>query len=361
MRREEALLVELQNLYSSFGYRHYRMASYEAYDFYMEHRQFLADEEILTFTDTDGRLMALKPDITLSMIKQRKPDGNPVEKLYYLETVYRPSKAFGGFREILQMGLEWLGPLGDYGVGEVTALAVASLECMSLDFILDLSMTGFLEGLVKELELTEEEIWKLGQLLAERNFPAVEEHLKEKDPVLCRRFLDVARLYGPVDEVMAKLKPLLVGEQMECTYEQVTRLVNFLKAEKLDRSVRLDLSLYSVSGYYHGLMMKGYIQGVADVVLAGGRYDTLLHRMGKRGGAMGFALYLNALEDLEKERIPDADVLVLYHERTPVELVWQKVMELRREKKTVCARSTPPLTEMFGTIVDLRGERDGAD
>lgn len=41
------------------------MSKFEEYDFYAENRSFLHSEAILTFTGLDGKLLALKPDVTL--------------------------------------------------------------------------------------------------------------------------------------------------------------------------------------------------------------------------------------------------------------------------------------------------------
>ena len=68
----ERAVYALRTLYLSFGYRRYKVSKFEEYDLYAENKSFLSDKSILTFTDTDGRLMALKPDITLSIIKNTK-------------------------------------------------------------------------------------------------------------------------------------------------------------------------------------------------------------------------------------------------------------------------------------------------
>ena len=87
--------LRLRKLYSDSGYRRYRMARFEPYDFYAAHRSFIGGR-ILTFADTDGRLMALKPDVTLSIIKNYRGGE---ERLSYTEKVYRDTGSSGEFRE----------------------------------------------------------------------------------------------------------------------------------------------------------------------------------------------------------------------------------------------------------------------
>ena len=103
--------LRLRELYRSRGYLPYRMSKFEPYDLYLRNKSFLVSENILTFTDTDGRLMALKPDVTLSIVKNAQPPSSGLEKVYYHENVYRTTSAGLGFREIMQTGLECIGDL----------------------------------------------------------------------------------------------------------------------------------------------------------------------------------------------------------------------------------------------------------
>ena len=104
----ERAVYALRTLYLSFGYRRYKVSKFEEYDLYAENKSFLSDKSILTFTDTDGRLMALKPDITLSIIKNTK-DSSGMQKVFYNECVYRAGGS--GFKEIMQTGLECIGDI----------------------------------------------------------------------------------------------------------------------------------------------------------------------------------------------------------------------------------------------------------
>ena len=84
----EKAMFDLRSLYESYGYRQFRMSKFEEYDFYAQNRNFITGSSILTFTDTNGHLMALKPDITLSIIKGSKIGAN-FDKVYYNESVCR--------------------------------------------------------------------------------------------------------------------------------------------------------------------------------------------------------------------------------------------------------------------------------
>ena len=105
---EKAIFL-LRKLFKDYGYEQYKVSKFEEYDLYMKNKSFLVSENVLTFTDTNGKLMALKPDVTLSIIKNTK-DDEPLKKVYYNEVVYRPNDE-NGFREINQTGLECIGDI----------------------------------------------------------------------------------------------------------------------------------------------------------------------------------------------------------------------------------------------------------
>ena len=88
MRPAEAFSNSLRRLYREFGYETYKVSRFEEYDLYMRNRNFLKDDRLLTFTDLTGQLMALKPDVTLSVVRSVRDEDTPV-KVCYAESVPR--------------------------------------------------------------------------------------------------------------------------------------------------------------------------------------------------------------------------------------------------------------------------------
>ena len=100
-KRDERALYELRSLYRRYGYAQYKMSKFEEYDLYVRNKSFLLSDHVITFTDTDGKLMALKPDVTLSIVKNSKDRADGVRKVYYNENVYRVPKGEISFRDQL--------------------------------------------------------------------------------------------------------------------------------------------------------------------------------------------------------------------------------------------------------------------
>ena len=76
LKNDEKAIFKLRTIYQKYGYTQYKMSKFEEYDLYVRNKKFLVSDNIITFTDTDGKLMALKPDVTLSIIKNTKDEKN---------------------------------------------------------------------------------------------------------------------------------------------------------------------------------------------------------------------------------------------------------------------------------------------
>ena len=145
LKNEEKAMMRLRGLYGRYGYAQYKMSKFEEYDLYVRNKSFLASDQIITFNDTSGKLMALKPDVTLSIVKNTKDCGVSLCKYFYNENVYRLSHTTGEFKERLQVGLECIGSIDLYSMSEVIALAEKSLETISSRYVLDISPYGLSE------------------------------------------------------------------------------------------------------------------------------------------------------------------------------------------------------------------------
>lgn len=112
LQPKERASFGLRALYEAAGCRKYHMGQFEEYALYQENQSFLPSRQVITFTDLDGRLLALKPDVTLSIAKSAQPAPGETKRFYYSENVYRPAAESHTFKEIAQMGVEFIGRAG---------------------------------------------------------------------------------------------------------------------------------------------------------------------------------------------------------------------------------------------------------
>ncbi|MDD3920176.1 MAG: ATP phosphoribosyltransferase regulatory subunit, partial [Eubacteriales bacterium] len=152
-RKSEQLSLELSKLYEQYGYHKFYMNKLEEYAFYMDNLNFLQSREIIVFSDLNGKLMALKPDITLSIVKNTKAEQSSLDKLYYTENVFRAAKNAREYRELRQMGLECIGNVTPYAITEALTLAAKSLAVIDPEYTLCISHLGVVSGLLSSLSV----------------------------------------------------------------------------------------------------------------------------------------------------------------------------------------------------------------
>ena len=293
---EEKASLTLRALYAGSGYKPYKMSKFEPYDLYAANKDFLSGEHIITFTDISGRLMALKPDVTLSIIKNTEIKPGEVKKLYYNETVYRVPKGAPGFRELTQVGLECFGETTAENVSEVLKLACESLKAIAPQYVLDLSHFGLISDVIKASGLSGAAAEAVITCLNEKNahglLSVCEENGVEGENR--SRLQTLLRVYGAPEKALPRLEDVF-GENPYL--HELYAVVNAVGSDNL----RIDFSVPANSKYYNGIVFKGYVKGLPDYVLSGGRYDHLMKRLKKNCRALGFAVYLDALQQLKGE------------------------------------------------------------
>ncbi len=302
LQPKERVSLALRALYEGAGCRQYRMSRFEEYGLYQENRSFLSAEQVITFTDLDGRLLALKPDVTLSIAKSAKPAAGQTLQFYYNENVYRPSAESHTFQEISQMGLEFLGEVDGGKTQQLLTLALGSLRVMQGDFILEISHMGYLFGLFDAIGVAPAYRGKLLALLRRKNAHDLKAQatalgVTAKGLALLDALLGCA---GAYQTAMQQAAALCQNDAMRAALAELEALAPCFGAAA--GNIRLDFSLAGEMEYYNGLVFQGYISGLPRPVLKGGRYDLLMQKFHAGAHAVGFAVYLD-----EINRLSDSD------------------------------------------------------
>ena len=357
LKPDERAMLSLRSLYRGYGYLPFKMSKFEEYDLYVGNKDFLVSDRVITFNDTDGRLLALKPDVTLSIIKNTTDEPGVKQKVYYNENVYRISGMTGQFKEIMQMGLEAIGDIDVTDIFEVVYLAAKSLSELSSDFVLDVSHMGILSAFLSEA--SENEVFKkeVTELISNKNAHEI--------VAVCRKYgvteeaaeklVALVNIYGDAKSVIDKLSPLCTGVSAAKALSELKVLSFLLGKTEFADNIRFDFSVVHNMTYYDGIVFSGFLSGLCEAVLSGGEYGRLLRGMGRGSRAIGFALYLDLLAELyATERGYDADVLLLYDESVAAIDVISKRAELVSEGKSVSAQRAVPEKLRFREILDIR-------
>lgn len=343
LKYDEKVILPLRELYSKYGYSQYKMSKFEEYDLYVRNKDFLISDGVITFTDTNGRLMALKPDVTLSIIKNSKDIPGFVQKFYYNENVYRVSERTNAFKEIMQVGLECIGDIDEYSICEVVSLAARSLISIDKNAVLDISHLDILSEVFDFAEIPEDCRDKVMKLVGEKNAHELSAFLRslgiveDKIDIL----INLIGIYGKPCEVIPQLRELLEDRINISTVENFNNIIRSVDPAFKDY-LRIDFSVISDIKYYNGIVFKGFISGIPQSVLSGGQYDRLMKKMQRKSGAVGFAVYLDMLERyLSQTKRYDADTVILYGDSSDYGLVKDTFARYSGEGSVTVQRNLP--------------------
>ena len=266
---------------------------------------------LYTFTGRDGTTLALRPDFTSLVAKVAAGRLRQVEaplRLYYSGEVvrYEPPRA-GRQSEFHQMGLEFLGGGGAVADLEVIAIAIECLEAVGLtDFVLALGHAGVVASLLDAA----------GFAADDRRRRVALEGLNRRDPIAVegaivglkgnvsagRALVALAEDTGIRQSLHAARAALQGIERATAALGDLESVVKTLEEAGLGSRVAIDLSESRSLDYYTGIVFRIYSAGLGFEVGGGGRYDSLLGRLGRPMPAIGFMLGLDRLALLVERR-----------------------------------------------------------
>jgi len=333
-KNEERAVFALRDLYRRYGYVPYKMSRFEEYDLYVRNKDFLVSDRIITFSDGGGRLLALKPDVTLSIVKNAPDEAGVVQKVYYNENVYRD------YREIMQAGLECVGDLGDYEIAEVVLLAAKSLALLGRRFVLNVSHVGLIAAVLNGCGFSAGQKRQAMDCLRRKNLQGLQALCP--DGAAWEKLHALSTCRGSGAQVLEPLRRVLTSDAECQALEELADLWTILAASGCAGNLCLDFSVGSDLRYYSGVVFRGYLEGIPTGILSGGQYDKLPQKMGRRSRAIGFAIYLDLLQEGTREADSlDVDTLILHDGTVDTVTLAAAAAEAAQSGSVLVARQAP--------------------
>lgn len=258
------------------------------------------------FTDTDGRMLALRPDVTSAVARAAatlfSERARPL-RFCYAASIFRqrPRSHAEWKRQTRQLGCELIG--AGVGVADVEVLVIAAevLERLGLRsrYRITLNHAGILRGVSEELGLDEAAREELRRLIDIRDAAGLEALLAggagaDAAASLAMRLVRLTGKRGALEEARDVAK----NEQAREGLRALTEIWDVIEALDLAGSFEIDLGDVSGMDYYTGLVFRIYVEGAGARVGSGGRYDEMAANFGRRESAVGFVLDLDALGEV---------------------------------------------------------------
>ena len=287
----------------------------EFYDVFSPENHGIPQENMYKLVDMKGRLMAVKPDLTMPIARlacTRLRDHPLPLRLYYNQNAYRINPADSGHSdEVDQIGIEVIGVGGRRADLEALDLAIRSMESCGLNnYRIEIGHIGIFNALTARLKLDARHKEQLRELIMTKNYPALNDQMdRMKDMQTAAALKRLPALFGG-EEVLDELKTLVDDEEINRVVDYLRSLLADLKELGADRHISLDLGIVGRNEYYTGIVFQGYTEGIGDTVLTGGRYDTLLSDYGMDLPAIGFGIDVDAVarvvrRDMSFQMLPD--------------------------------------------------------
>lgn len=321
---------KIEKVFVTGGFKRVITPALEFYDLFSLSCSGITQESMFKTSDNKGRLLVARPDSTLPiarMVSTRLKNSIMPVRLYYKQAVYRNNPTLTGRRnEFLQMGIELLGAKGKRADLEILTTAVKSISSVSDDFRIELGHAEVFNALSQQLDIDDNYKEKIRISIESKNYSALNNLLDKLAPCKAVSAIrSLPSLFGG-EEVFEKAAQICKGTNAEAALEYLHNIYIELAPLNLGDKLIIDLGLVQRNDYYTGIVFTGYISGIGDAVISGGRYDELLSEFDAPMGAAGFAIDTDAItiKHLSDDNISysdNPDVLVFANDGHEIEAI----------------------------------------
>lgn len=311
-----------RKIYKELGYREIITPTIEYYDVFNFASQPIAQEMMYKFTDNNGRLLVLRPDGTTPVSRvvstKLREEERPI-KIFYNQNVFRINTDYSGRKnEQCQSGIEIIGVDGVKADILYIETALQVLKSTGLNFKLEIGHVGFYKAIVDSLNLSDEDKETIRLYIESKSTSEIK--LKDTQAQI-EKIYDIIRiipqLFGSY-EVIDKAR-ILAGDNKKAldALDYLYKLYNIFDKAGYNENIIIDLGIVHEIDYYTGCVISGYVEGIGENVLAGGRYNNLIANFGVDLPATGFAVNVNLIaKALENAGVicetPKADEIIHY-------------------------------------------------
>lgn len=300
------------SVFAAWSYEEVITPSVDYYDLFEQGMGQAEAQRGFRFTDNDGRLLALRPDVTSSVARMAatllSERARPL-RFCYAAPVFRqqPASHAEWRRENTQLGCELIGVNGHTADLEVLRLAAEILARLDLDssYCITINNVEIFNGIAAHLKLEERDREELRRLIDTRETAELQRFLGSFLDNEARTFLQPTQLTGK-REVIQAARAVITNERSLAALDSLEKLWSALEAHDLANHFEIDLSDVSSLDYYTGLSLKVFVHGAGTSVGRGGRYDGLTGNFGRAEPAVGFVLNLDALTEVLARRMTEA-------------------------------------------------------
>ena len=292
------------SVFQGWNYEEVITPSVDYYDLFEQGMGEREAQRGFRFTDNDGRLLALRPDVTSSVARMAatllSDRPRPLRFCYAASVFRQQTQSHAEWRrENTQLGCELIGmdgKLADLEVLRVAAEILSRLELRS-NYCITINNVEIFNGVAADLNLEPPAREELRRLIDTRQGAELQRFLQDCGAGEARAFLRPTQLTGK-REVIQAARSVITNARSVAALDSLEALWTAIESHGLQDSFEIDLGDVSSLDYYTGLSLKIFVHGAGSSVGRGGRYDGLTGSFGRAEPAVGFVLNLDALTEV---------------------------------------------------------------
>ena len=296
------------SVFAAWSYEEVITPSVDYYDLFEQGMGQKEAQRGFRFTDNDGRLLALRPDVTSSVARMAATllaeRLRPLRFCYAAPVFRQQTQSHAEWRrENTQLGCELIGVDGHAADLEVLRLAAEILSRLELQagYCLTINNVEIFNGVAAQLNLAAASREQLRRLIDTRESAELQRFLGDYADSDARAFLLPTQLTGK-REVIEAARKTITNSRSLAALDSLEQLWNAIESLGLADRFEIDLSDVSSLDYYTGLSLRVFVPGAGTSIGRGGRYDGLTGNFGRAEPAVGFVLNLDALTEVLARR-----------------------------------------------------------
>lgn len=349
-----AMQTAIWDIFAVHGYRMIDTPLFESYDLYSQYAPHIKKDCIKTI-DRDGEVLALRSDITLSLIQsvaQEYKNRDAYAKYAYISPVFLPYQGKHSAGHVfLQAGAEIIGSDATDCDSELLDMALKIVETLGVTQCQTaIGSVAYMKGLYEAMNLTKEQQEAFELAMEARNGMAIRElsarwHIDEEYVTILET---LAMSGGPYEDVIETVRSFCKNDTMRNALERLDRIVRELRWIRPQERIYLEFIASNHLDYYTDMMFKIYALGAPYALVSGGRYNELAGKFGKARPACGFGLNLQLLREYielygeKKAEDKDLDILIFYSKSDAT--IWRSVEILRHNGwRTIAVKEGAPI------------------
>jgi histidyl-tRNA synthetase len=346
------------DIVKKFGYREVRTPVVESFQLFALKSGEEIRESMFVFKDKAGREVALRPEVTPSVVrvylKEMRHYPKPI-RVYYIGNVFRYDEPqFGRYREFTQAGVEILG--GEdlhYDVELVEVLEEFYNSIGLKKRIYKVNNIAVFKEIAKRANIDGAELDRFLHYLDKGMYDKASELLRLKGMYEEGELVDeLSQLKESIDKLEAMKNIVLRARASEELMKHVEILEKYLEMVKsIGAEVVVEPAFARGIAYYTGIIFEVVVPGFPVSIAGGGRYNDLTcvyggESLATTGFAIGVERTMLALtsggEALPYTKGTQILVLLLVDDLQAYSKIYSLVKDLRRKGFTTQFELTPP-------------------